>query len=152
MLKKSENPEEKPLCNCRSKPNCPLQGKCLVDNLVYQAEVETDKERQTYVGLSSTTFKVRYGNHKSSFKNENSKTETTLSKHIWDLKSKGYNFEVKFKIIGRAQSYSPTTGICNLCTLEKYHILFTPDLATLNKKEEINNHCRHKLPKLLDKT
>ena len=105
MVKKSENPEEKTLCNCRSKPNCPLQGKCLVDNLVYQAEVETDKERQTYVGLSSTTFKVRYANHKSSFKNENSKTETTLSKHIWDLKSKGENFEVKFKIIGRAQTY-----------------------------------------------
>ena len=152
VIKSSETLVDKPLCNCRSKPNCPLEGKCLVDNLVYQAEVVTDKDTQTYVGLTSTTFKLRYGNHKESFKNENSKGKSTLSKHIWGLKNKGVKYETKFKIIGRAQPFSPISGICNLCTLEKYHILFTPHLATLNKREEINQFCLHKMPKLLDKT
>ena len=147
-----ETSVDKPLCNCRFKPNCPLEGKCLVDNLVYQAEVVTEMETQTYVGLASTTFKLRYGNHKESFNNEGSKSKSTLSKHIWDLKSKGVNYKTKFKIIRRVQPFSPISGLCNLCTLEKYHILFTPHLATLNKREEINNFCLHRIPKLLDKT
>ena len=152
VIRSSENSVDKPLCNCRSKPNCPLEGKCLVDNLVYQAEVVTNEETQTYIGLSSTTFKLRYGNHKESFNNEASKSKSTLSKHIWGLKNKGVNYETKFKIIGRAQPFSPISGICNLCTLEKYHILFTPELATLNKRDELNNFCLHRIPKLLDKT
>ena len=150
ILRNSENSAEKPMCNCRSKPNCPLQGKCLMENVVYQAEVETQEEKQTYVGLASTSFKDRYRNHKSSFKN--SIISTTLARHVCELKEKGENYEVKFKILGRASSFSPISGICNLCTLEKYHIIFTPALASLNKKEEINNQCLHKEPLLLDKT
>ena len=152
VIRSSETSVDKSLCNCRSKPKCPLGGKCLVDNLVYQAEVVTDKETQTYVGLASTTFKLRYGNHKESFNNETSKSKSTLSKHIWALKNKGVNYETKFKIIGRAQPFSLSLGICNLCTLEKFHILFMPHLATLNKRDEINNFCLHRIPKLLDKT
>ena len=65
------------------------EGKCLVDNLVYQAEVVTEMETQTYVGLASTTLKLRYGNHKESFNNEGSKSKSTLSKHIWGFKKRG---------------------------------------------------------------
>ena len=35
---------------------------------------------------------------------------------------------------------------------QKWHILFTPEMATLNRKEEHNNYCLHKKPILLDKT
>ena len=118
VIRSSETSVDKPLCNCRSKPNCPLEGKCLVDNLVYQAEVVTEKETQTYVGLASTTYKLRYGNQKESFNNEGSKTNSTLSEHIWDLKNKVVNYKSKFKIIGRAQPFSPIFGQFNLCRLE----------------------------------
>ena len=53
-------------CNC-TKEECPLQGRCLLDNIVYQAKVETARDTQTYVGLSSTTFKLRYDSLKMSF-------------------------------------------------------------------------------------
>ena len=152
VLRKTENSEHIVLCKCRSKPNCPLDGKCQLDNLVYNAEVKTAKETETYTGLCSTTFKIRFGNHKKSFNNLAYKKESTLSKHIWNLKEKGENYETKYKIIGRAQPFSPISGVCNLCTLETYHILFTPNLATMNKKDEFNGYCLHKLPVLLDKT
>ena len=124
MLRKNENSEEKRLCNCRIPP-CPLQGKCLTDNLVYQATVKTDNTDNTYIGLSSPTFKLRLGNHKKDFKNPKYRHSTTLSSFIWDLKDKAAVFELTWKIIGRAQPFSPISGVCNLCTLEKYHLPLT---------------------------
>ena len=150
-MREKENSEVKKLCNCRTPP-CPLQGKCLLDNVVYQATVRTQSEEQTYVGLSSTSFKLRLGNHKKSFKNETYRRNTSLSTYIWNIKDRGEEYELKWNILGRAQPFSPISCVCNLCTLEKYHILFTPHLAKLNKKEEVNNHCLHKISMLLDKT
>ena len=138
-------------CNC-TKEECPLGGRCLLDNIVYQAKVKTATDTQTYVGLSSTTFKLRYGNHKMSFNNETYKSKSSLSVYIWKLKEKNENYKIEWDIIGRAQPFSPISGVCNLCTLEKYHILFTPELATINKREELNSFCLHKIPVLLDKT
>ena len=62
------------------------------------------------------------------------------------------NLEKYYIMIGRAQPFSPISGNCNLCNLEKYYIMFKPNMATLNKKEEINNWCPHKEKMLLDKT
>ena len=143
--------EEKRMCNCQ-KPPCPLQNKCLTDNLVYKATVKSDGKEENYVGLASTTFKLRLGNHKKSFNNVTYRRETCLSKYIWDLKERGSEYEIEWNIIGRAQPFSPITDTCNLCTLEKWHILFTPELATINKKNELNNFCLHKMTVLLDKT
>ena len=131
------------MCNCR--PG-------LADNLVYQATVKTQSDEQSYVGLSSTTFKLRLGNHKKSLKNENYRRNTTLSSYIWSIKEKGEVYDLKWKILGRAQPFSPISGVCNLCTLEQNHILFLPHVATLNPKEAANNHCLHRISMLLDKT
>ena len=85
-------------------------------------------------------------------KNSKYRHDTTLSLHIWDLKDKGEDYVIEWKLIGRAQPFSPVSGTCNLCTLEKYHILFNPNQATLNKREEFTNFCLHKQKLLLDKT
>ena len=151
VIRKTEKKTEKRKCNCQKK-TCPLQGDCLVDNLVYQATVKSDNDEHTYVGLASTTFKLRLGNHKKSFKNATYRTETTLSSFVWDLKDNGKDYNLDWKLIGRAQPFSPISEVCNLCTLEKYFIIFHPELATINKREEINGHCLHKAPVLLDKT
>ena len=44
----------KPNCNCRNKANCPLQGDCLTESIVYRATVKRgDKEtEEIYVGLT----------------------------------------------------------------------------------------------------
>ena len=39
---------------------------------------------------------------------------------------------------------------CRLCKREKYYILFEPDGATLNKRSELYNTCRHRLKDLLN--
>ena len=56
--------------NCRDKSTCPLDNKCLTPKVIYQPDVtsDTDDTYKYYVGLSETSFKDRYNNHKSSFK------------------------------------------------------------------------------------
>ena len=80
------------------------------------------------------------------------KTETTLSQYIWKLKNEKKEFDIKWKIVARAKPFTPVSGICALCTLEKFYIITKPNLATLNRNEEIYNSCRHKTGLLLDKT
>ena len=53
-------------CNWRKKDQCPLDGKCLTQNVVYQATVTTQTSSDSYVGLS-TNFKERYRNHTASY-------------------------------------------------------------------------------------
>ena len=50
-----------------------------------------------------------------------------LSSHIWELKNKNIDFQVTWTILDRAKPFSPVTQICNLCTKEKYFIIFEPD-------------------------
>ena len=77
-------------CNCKSPDKCPLPGKCLTKSIVYQATVTTNdsKPDQTYVCLTSNTFKTRFANHKTSFTNVNKKHATELSKHVGNLRTK----------------------------------------------------------------
>ena len=139
------------MCNCKENSICPLGGKCLTKELVYQATVtQTDKTTNTYIGLTSTTFKARLGVHKNSFKDPDA-NQTSLSNHIWDLKKKNLGYRVSWKLIDRAKQYSPVNGKCQLCIKEKFYILFYPEMATLNSKSEIYANCRHKKSKLLIK-
>ena len=43
--------EGKKACNCRKKEECPLDGECLVSEVVYQATVTTQDAQETYIGL-----------------------------------------------------------------------------------------------------
>ena len=148
-------PKEPPLpvnklCNCRTKNNCPLDGECLTDNLVYGATVKSPNNvEETYTGLTSDTFKIRYANHKKSFNHENYSTESTLSTYLWKLKKETINYSLSWKIIDRGKPFSPIHGNCQLCTKEKYHIIFSPEISSLNKRNELGSACRHKSKLLL---
>ena len=89
-------------------------------------------------------FKTRYRNHVCSFKNVGKRNDTTLSQHIWKLKDANIQHSVKWKIIARCHDYNPNTRICNLCVTEKYYILVNPHLASLNDRNELGTHCRHR--------
>ena len=123
----------------------------MVNNLVYQATVTQDDQTQDhYIGLASTTFKARKNIHTHSFKDRED-NQTALSKHIWELKDNNLNYQVTYKLIDRAATYSPVTDKCGLCIKEKYYIMFYPNLANLNDKSESYSHCRHKKSKLMIK-
>ena len=114
-----------------------LGNKCLTRSVIYQATVETDEERQTYIGMTDTEFKTRYRNHKQSFERDRYEGQTELSKFIWSLKRSSIPFHISWEIVDRATSYSPITKRCNLCILEKYYILRHKERASLNKRSEL---------------
>ena len=130
-------------CNCRNKNSCPLEGNCNVRNIIYQAEVVTPQSRESYIGLCDTTFKERYRNHTCSFRNERYKNVTELSKHIWNLKDRKINYELKWRKVKQARSYSNFNKRCNLCLCEKYFIICKPEMSTLNHRNELTSTCRH---------
>ena len=138
-------------CSCPRNKACPLEGKCLVDNLVYQTTVTQENQTErNYIGLASTDFKTRLGIHKHSFLDEED-NQTSLSKHIWELKKKNIEYAVSWKLVGRAKPFSPVSGVCGLCIKEKFYITFRPNMANLNSRSEIYSNCRHKQSKLLIK-
>ena len=106
-------------CNCKNRPECPLQGNCVQENVVYQATVATETTTESYVG-----------NHQTSFSKK--KKETELLKYIWDLKDRKKPFCVKWTVLRSCQPYNNESKKCNLCLQEKYFIIFRKDLSSLN--------------------
>ena len=136
-------------CNCRKKDDCPLQGKCTTTNIIYEAKVTTPNEEKTYIGLTATTFKARYTTHKASFKHQEKRNQTQLSKFIWKLKDEGTRHTITWKIMRHAQPYSPKTKRCNLCLWEKYFIITAEKSSNLNSRTELISTCKHKKKFLL---
>ena len=68
-VKKEEETQSHYGCNCTKVIGpCPLSGNCLVDSVIYKAEVVEDNHtKNTYTGLTSNTFKDRYYGHRISF-------------------------------------------------------------------------------------
>ena len=130
-------------CNCRKKDQCPLDGKCLTQNVVYQATVTTQASSDTYVGLA-TNFKERYRNHTASFRHQSKRNETELSKHIWTLKDNNKPFNIKWRIIKQCRPYNNISNKCNLCIFEKFIIICKKDLCSLNKRNELASSCPHR--------
>ena len=147
-------------CSCpkavRDSNTCPLEGKCLLENTVYQATVSqvTSGKVETYTGLASTTWKARLAVHKTSIKHKpnpqaKSQNGTELSTHTWELKDKGIEYSLKWKLLDRAQAFNPTTKICRLCLTEKYYLMYHTEGATLNNRSEFYTACRHMKKKLI---
>ena len=150
--------DKKRTCSCRpnSPEPCPLDGYCLEKNLIYQADVtETDTQNKqtirTYVGLCETDFKTRLGNHNKAFNHRRYGRETKLSTHIWELKDRGSAWAIKWRILDRGNTYNPATKVCNLCSKEKYWIIYHRELASLNSRNEVGTKCMHKRSKMIGK-
>ena len=134
------------LCNCRNKPDCPLGGKCLSSNIVYRADVSnlSDKLTKTYLGVCETSFKTRFNNHKTSFKNKNKSSSTELSKYIWELNEQKKPYSISWSIAKKCQGYNPVSKSCHLCLSEKLLICnFKKKDQLLNQRSELVSKCRH---------
>ena len=140
-----------PGCNCTGgTEECPLRGSCKIKGVIYRADVASPGlTTQTYTGLTSNTFKQRFYGHSHSFNNRDSTTSTNLSSYIWDLKDKGRDFNLSWNVIDRGKAFNPVTRRCNLCVKEKFHIIFQPEGASLNKRSELFSTCRHRKKDLL---
>ena len=130
-------------CNCRKKDQCALDGKCLTQNVVYQATVSTQSSSETYVGLA-TNFKEPYRNHTASFRHQSKRNETELSKHIGALKDNNTPFNIKWRIVKQCRPYSNVNNKCNLCLFEKFVMIRRKNLYSLNKQKELASSCPHR--------
>ena len=133
-------------CNCRIKTDCPLEGECLSESIIYKATVDN---KETYIGLAGGTFKQRFTAHKASFRHSDRRNDTQLSKYVWEMKDQGLNPTIKWEILDHAPSYTPTLGRCILCLKEKEKILYFKEQCSLNSRNEIISHCRHRRKYLL---
>ena len=132
-------------CNCRVKEQCPLNGNCLAEGVIYKATVSAvSKPTRQYFGLTEGKFKTRYSTHMHSFRAENAKTATELSKYVWSLKSENLDYDIKWNLVQKAAPYKCGTRRCDICLSEKMVIATANTLSTLNKRAEIVSTCRHR--------
>ena len=125
---------------------------CLSSSIVYTATVKHDNKEAKYIGLASTSFKIRYRNHIQTFRNRNYSTSTSLSKFIWNLQDKNIKYNIDWKILSKAPTYNAESKRCQLCILEKTFILLANEKTSLNKRHEILNKCKHRDKLLLMNT
>lgn len=132
-------------CNCINKNNCPLQNKCLTQNVVYKAVVRntSDDEIRNYAGMTQPIFKLRFSNHCRDANIARYKNSTELSKYIWSLKDDNkipsVSYEVIYTVLGKSSNY-----FCRLCATEKLVIIENlDDNSFLNKRSEFISKCRH---------
>ena len=147
-----ESTQDSKLCNCWQKNSCPLDGKCLTKCVVFKATVTetTSNNQETYIGLTENECKTRFNLHKSSFKLEHRRTSTTLSDHVWKLKNKYINFNIKWEVVKKAKPFAPSDKVCKLCRQEKLSILRSA--PSLNKRSDIFGPCIHRKKFLLSNT
>ena len=140
-----------PRCKCL---DCPVQGKCQTNCIVYGATIKetASGQTETYTGMTCRKFKERWREHEGNQRNESQRRSTKLSVHAWNLKDKNLDYEIDWKIIDRAPAFNPITRKCRLCLKEKYYIMYDRTGSTLNKRSEVFNTCRHRKQKLLENT
>ena len=139
-------------CNCRTPLNCPLNGHCLTECVVYKASVSTpSKPVRCYYGLTEGPFKTRYNAHTRSFRAEQCRRDTELSKYVWELKDQNKQYDIEWSIVQRAAPYKCGTRRCDICISEKTVIATADAKSMLNKRAEIISTCRHRAKFRLDK-
>ena len=117
--------------------------------VVYRASITANNKTEFYTGMAGNHFKERVTHHNFDIRHSKQRDSTTLSKHIWDLKDSGTSYDLTWNLVENSKIYNHTTGICRLCNLEKYYIMFTPEGATLNDRTEFYSICRHRQKNLL---
>ena len=135
-------------CNCRKPDECPLDGNCLAENIVYKAAVSTRNEpTKYYYGMSEGDFKHRWSDHKTSFSSAKYRSKTELAQYVWSLKEKHKiplkEINIKWSIDRRSSKYRCGTRRCDLCISEKLSILNADPTSLLNSRDEIVSFCRH---------
>ena len=135
-------------CDCRKAESCVVKNKCLTEEVIYQAQIYTRpdlKDSKYYVGLAGTSFKVRWRNHDSSFKDIEKRNNTALSNHYWKLIEESKKPKIKWKIIRKSKACTSLYGNCHLCADEKLEILKSIERdKLLNSRMDIITNCIHK--------
>ena len=135
--------KEEKSCNCRKSAECPLQGKCLQQTVVYKATIKTPTDTKTYIGSTENTFKQRYYAHKNDMNKIQNRHTTTLASYIWECKDRGVEPKVHWEVLRKCSKYKCGTRRCDLCLAEKLMILREKGNNLLNRRSELMSRCPH---------
>ena len=92
------------------------------------------------VGLAHD-FEHRWYKHGDSLNDRNFQ----WTSYVWEQRDKGKSPSLKWRFLEtNVSDFNPVTGLCRLCTREKYRILLEPSSATINRRTELFTPCRHK--------
>ena len=136
-------------CNCRkaNKINCPLQGNCLIKNVVYKVNVKCNNNSsdKIYIGSTGRHFKDRYTGHKYTFNHINKKNSTRLSDFVWHYFSRyGRKPDMEWSIVHHVKgNIGGASKICQLCNLERLAIAAEDKHQLLNRRQDMSNNCAH---------
>ena len=127
-------------CKC---DNCPLQGKCKTECVVYKAEINSDKGIKEYVGMTENSLMERLYSHRSDQKLAHARKKTDLSEYVWALKDEGLEYAIKWSILEKLPKFKIGDKFCALCISEKRHIMYSNPATSINKRNEFVSKCRH---------
>ena len=82
-----------------------LNGKCLHECIVYQANLVTNNECKEYFEIAEGEFKLRYNNHIMSFRHKKCVNDTELLKYLWKLKEENIDYNLQWSIKAYASPY-----------------------------------------------
>ena len=119
------------------------QRKLSIRRQVPSKVVVAGEEEREYIVLTENAFKQRCANHMSTFRHEKNEKSTELAKHVWKLKRRNEQYQIKWTILKRTPSYSNTTKHCCLCLTEKFSIMEANKDTTLNCRTELVSKCSH---------
>ena len=146
VLRRAEGREDDGIrgCNCLGGvKECPLDGHCLTQSLIYSATIKMEDETRTYVGQTNNTFKKRMDLHNSD--TNCGRTRCTLSAYLIEQRRRGKDpEEIRWSLIKPVKPRGKGDKYCQLCLSEKAFILRSDPELTLNKRSELLRRCRHR--------
>ena len=149
ILKSTEDSREEHSCNCQKE--CILPNNCRAKCVVYRATTQKTGHRVEYIGSTGSDFKVRYRNHKNSFRKEHKMNQTALSSYIWNHGlNKNENDEVidpeiTWEILKKCNIQKPGHPSCDLCISEKLFITKNiKNPKNINHRSDLGNKCAHR--------
>ena len=110
---------------------------------IYKCTVlSPDKPNKVYFGTAEGDLKKRFYNHRKSFNNEGSASDTTLSK-LWESKETSKSSPtLVWSIAKKVPPYSNISKKCLRCLHEKLEIINYPGPEELlNKRSELISKC-----------
>ena len=136
--------DQRPKFSCRKKSECPMEGNCQVNNVVYKCDETKPLPKKVNLGLAEGEWKSRFYNHKLSFKPHRYSNKTTLSSYMWHLKSVSSKIpNLKWCVLRCATPYSNISKKCLLHFYEKLEIVtYQNQKELLNKGSELLCKCR----------
>ena len=85
-------------CDCINKEKCPLQEKCLTNNIMYNATLTSNQDNyqhKIYYSIIETKFKQRYAKNIKYFRHEKPQGNTELSNELWSIKNNNYTANIE---------------------------------------------------------